>query len=141
APSTVKKGCLFCHGKAEEAPFAIRNKYGVNSGYNWKIGTVIGGSAVGVPLANIYDVAFKRTLYALLALATIFGLIFLIINRMVSKNIIKPLLTISKQAQKISKGDMSKPILIESNDEIGDLGKSFELMRRSYISIIKRFRS
>ncbi|MEE9446509.1 MAG: DUF3365 domain-containing protein, partial [Arenicellales bacterium] len=43
APSTVKKGCLFCHGKAEEAPFAIPNKYGVNSGYNWKIGTVIGG--------------------------------------------------------------------------------------------------
>ena len=96
---------------------------------------------MGVPLTNIYDVAFKRTLYALLALATIFGLIFLIINRMVRKNIITPLLTISKQAKRISKGDMSKPILIESNDEIGDLGKSFELMRRSYISIIKRFRS
>ena len=50
APATVKSSCLLCHGDPDRAPQAISRKYGKQSGYNWEVGSVIGGSAVGVPL-------------------------------------------------------------------------------------------
>ena len=140
APATAKKGCLLCHGDPEFAPLAISNKYGKNSGYGWKVGDVVGGSAVGVPLADIRGITIKLTIYALLSLAAIFGTLYLYTNAIVRRNIIGPILNISNKAKKVAKGDLGKPIKHDSNDEIGELANSFEMMRRSFISLVKRIR-
>jgi len=140
APATVKKGCLLCHGNPALAPLSISKTYGVDSGYGWKVGEVIGGSAVGVPLADINSLAIKRTLYALLALAVVFGILYVYLNTIVRKNIISPILEMSIKAKKIAKGDLGEAVNIERDDEIGELATSFEMMRRSFITLVRRIK-
>ena len=141
APATVKKGCLLCHGNPERAPLAISRKYGVKSGYGWKVGEVIGGSAVGVPLDNVNAIAIKRTLYALLALALVFGTLYIYINTIVRRSIIFPIAEIADKAKKISHGDLGEALNTDRDDEIGELSKSFEMMRRSFISLVRRIKA
>ena len=106
APETVKKSCLRCHGDPARAPLTIFKKYGTESGYGWTVGNVIGGIAVGVPLDNINAIAAKRSMFALLALALMFGVLYIYINTTVRRNIIKPITEIAEKAQKISYGDL-----------------------------------
>ncbi|MEE9447457.1 MAG: DUF3365 domain-containing protein [Arenicellales bacterium] len=141
APATAKKGCLKCHGNPLLAPLSISSKYGTTTGYGWKIGDVVGGMAVGVPLANVLNITVTRTLYALLVLAAVFGLLYLYINTIVRRSIIAPVLSIARKAKRVSKGELGKPIVYDSDDEIGELANSFELMRRSFISLVKRIQA
>lgn len=140
APSTVKSGCLLCHGNPALAPLAISKTYGIDSGYGWKVGEIIGGSAVGVPLANINAIAINRTLYALLALALVFVILYAYLNVIVRKNIIAPITEISVKAKKISKGDLGEAVTADRDDEIGELANSFEMMRRSFITLVRRIK-
>lgn len=48
----------------------------------------------------------------------------------VAMSLVKPLLGMEKQALIIAGGDLSSPIDVNRKDEIGQLGKSLELMRR-----------
>ncbi len=141
APATVKKGCLLCHGDPARAPLAISKKYGTQSGYGWTVGNVIGGSAVGVPLENINAIALERTLYALLALAFIFGILYVYINTTVRRSIISPIREIAEKAKKISQGDLGDALETDRDDEIGELSNSFEMMRRSFISLVRRIKA
>ncbi len=140
APAKVKQGCLLCHGNPDLAPLAISKTYGKDSGYGWKVGEIVGGSAVGVPLANINSLAISRTLYALLALALVFGVLYVYLNAIVRKNIITPISEISAKAHKIAKGDLGEAVKTDRDDEIGDLANSFEMMRRSFITLVRRIK-
>ena len=141
APASAKKGCLLCHGNPDRAPQAITGKYGTATGYNWKEGDVVGASAVGVPLKNVNAIAVERTLYALLALAIVFGVLYIYINAIVKTSIIAPITDISEKAKKISHGDLGEELKTDRNDEIGELAKSFEMMRRSFISLVRRIKA
>lgn len=140
SPSTVKQGCLLCHGNPALAPLAISKTYGVDSGYGWKVGEIIGGSAVGVPLADVNAIAIKRTLYALMALGLVFIILYAYLNVIVRKNIISPIAEISAKAKKISKGDLGEAVKTDRDDEIGELANSFEMMRRSFITLVRRIK-
>jgi len=50
-----------CHGAAASAPEAITTAYGTDSGFNWKVGDIVGASIVGVPLASVNQLVFKRS--------------------------------------------------------------------------------
>jgi HAMP domain-containing protein len=141
APAVAKKGCLLCHGDPARAPLAISKKYGTQSGYGWTVGDVVGGSAVGVPLANINAIAVQRTLYALAVLALVFGILYLYINAIVRRSIIVPLKDIADKAHKISRGDLGNAVSSDRDDEIGELANSFEMMRRSFISLVRRIKA
>lgn len=141
APSKSKKGCLLCHGDPEYAPLAISSKYGKTTGYNWEIDSVVGGIAVGVPLGNIREITITRSVYALGALSVIFIILYLYISAIVRKNIIAPVLGIAETAKQVAKGNLNEKIEYHTNDELGELAHSFEMMRRSYIALIRRFKS
>lgn len=140
APATAKEGCLRCHGDPAKAPQEITSKYGTSNGYGWAVGSIVGGSAVGVPISDINSIAFTRTLYSLFILATIFGLLFLYINSIVRKSIIEPVVRLADEARKVAKGDASKPISHSSDDELGELSNSFELMRRTFIALVRKLK-
>jgi len=140
APSKAKKGCLLCHGNPALAPLAISKTYGTDSGYGWKVGDIVGAIAVGVPLANINSVAITRTLYGLIALAIVFGVLYAYLNAIVRKNIITPISQMSDKAKKIAKGDLGEAVKLDRDDEIGDLANSFEMMRRSFITLVRRIK-
>jgi HAMP domain-containing protein len=138
APKKSKKGCLRCHGEPDKTPQEITGRYGVTSGYHYKDGDVVGLSLVGVPLEDVQALATRRGLIAVGLLTSLFAVIFLSINVMVRRSLVRPLLEISKAAQDISQGRMDRPVEVHRNDEVGDLAHSIELLRRSFIQAVKR---
>lgn len=41
--------CLTCHGSPGDAPSTVRAKYGVENGFGWRLGEVIGAQVVSIP--------------------------------------------------------------------------------------------
>jgi nitrate/nitrite-specific signal transduction histidine kinase len=57
--------------------------------------------------------------------------ITVVIGYFSSKTLTKSITTLSKATQKIGEGDFDFQIAVTSKDEIGELGKSFEIMKQS----------
>jgi HAMP domain-containing protein len=138
APAKARKGCLTCHGSPAETPAQITDKYGDISGYGYREGTVVGASVVGVPMANLMEVVFYRSLAVLGVTTLVFSIIFLFINGIIKRSIIRPILNISESAKSVSRGNIGEEITTDRNDEIGDLAHSIELMRRSLVLMVKK---
>ncbi len=139
APIVSQPGCLQCHGEPDKVHPEITGQYGRTSGYNYKDGDVVGLELVGVPIADVNALAMQRSAAAVGLLTVMFGLIFVTINLLVRRNLISPILEITSAAQAVVKGDLERTLEIERNDEIGDLARSVELLRRSFAQVMKRF--
>ncbi len=137
-PSKSKKGCLVCHGEPEAAPNVIRAAYGSTSGYHYVTGNVVGVSVVGVPIADINAVAAERSLIGIGLVTALFAGILIIINLLVRRNILQPIMQITEHAHAVSHGDLKRPLTVDRYDEIGALANSFELMRRSVLAMLKQ---
>lgn len=59
---------------------------------------------------------------------------------LVTQRIIRPVLQLKEVANKVSMGDLSRPVGVKSNDEIGDLARSLERMRSSLQAAMVRLR-
>nr|MCR5764517.1 methyl-accepting chemotaxis protein [Treponema sp.] len=87
--------------------------------------------------------AFYKTLKTTILLCAIFGIIVTFIIIIVTKKVVRPLTiirdNISETADQISKGNanLSKRIIIHSNDEIGDVALSFNVFSDKLEEIIK----
>ena len=92
-------------------------------------------------MANLNQLVLVRSFTVFIITTVIFSLIFLLINSLIKRSIINPLLSISEAAQSVSRGNIGQSISVDRNDEIGDLAYSFELMRRSLVLIVKKMRS
>lgn len=123
---------MVCHGDPKDAPLPITSKYGTTSGYHYKPDSIVGTIGVGVPLADINTLVVQRGLITAAIITAIFGLLFLIINTLVKKSILSPITKITESAIFLSKGDLDREITIKQDgSEIGELARSFELLRRS----------
>ena len=140
APKVSKKGCLKCHGKRSAAPEEISEKYTGNLGYNYRANDVVGVSLVGVPIENVHEIAMRRTGIVIGVLTVLFAIIFATINMLVRSYLLTPILEITEAAHGIARGKLEDPIEFTRNDEIGDLARSVELVRRSFEKLIKRMR-
>ena len=140
APIVSAKGCLRCHGDPDQVPIQITADYGRGAGYNYRIGDVVGVELVGVPIANVDALALKRSLVATGLLTLMFAIVFMTINLLVRHYLISPLLKITETAHAVAKGELDRSMNIERNDEIGDLARSVELLRRSFAQLMKRMR-
>ncbi len=82
-PLWVKEKCLKCHGKKEEAPDFIKNRY--TNSYNYKIGELRGVVSVKIPKAAQEELGMKRFYtfiwYDIFILAVVLGLIYSIFLR------------------------------------------------------------
>ena len=139
APIVSQPGCLQCHGEPEKVHPEITGQYGKTSGYNYKDGEIVGLELMGVPIADVNALAMERTLVAVGLLTVMFALIFVTINILVRRNLISPILEITNAAHAVVKGDLDRALDIQRNDEIGDLARSVELLRRSFAQVMKRF--
>lgn len=138
---TYSKGCMRCHGVPSKAPADVVNVYGTESGFGWKLNQVVGVSIVGVPLDDIQKLTFERSAYMIGALTILFALLFMIINSLVRRLILTPIVEMTDVAKAVSGGDLYRVVDETSrNDEIGELSKAFELMRRSLVTAMKRLK-
>jgi methyl-accepting chemotaxis protein len=124
--------CLVCHSTLDNAPAPLKTLYGTANGYGWKLNEIVGSQIVSVPLSvplNNANYVFNVFIFSL---ASIFILIFVIINILLRIFVIRPVHQITVIADEISKGGSSKGELqIKGNDDIAKLNQSFNRMRRS----------
>lgn len=141
-PSVVEESCLHCHGDPYEAPTAITDAYGTDSGFFWKQGDVVGVSVVGVPMGNAEDIALGLGLVVAGGLTLFFVLVFVIVSLLLQRTILTPVARMTEMATQVSKGKIDAEFPVQRDgSEIGELGSAFEMLRRSLVAAMERLQA
>ena len=142
-PIQIKNAaCLTCHSDPQAAPASLIRTYGSQGGFGWKHNEVIGAQVVSVPM-NVPMQRAKTTFYASLgALVAIFLAMFVILNVMLDRFVIKPIVRMSAAADAISGGNFDLGNLDESGrDEVARLAQSFNRMTASLARAMQMLRT
>lgn len=130
--------CLACHSTPEAAPAAMRAIYPDGGGFGWKLNEIVGTQMVVVPYKLPAELARKTFISFLVSLGLIFLLLFIVINIALRKLVLKPVTVLTRMADEVSKGNLrEKELEVKGKDEIADMSRSFNRMRRSVIKIVQ----
>jgi hypothetical protein len=138
-PLFVKEGCLKCHGKPEDAPPAVIEKYGDQKAFHYKVGDLRGIISVTLP-----TISFAETLPTLVNPLSLGGiaLAFFINFFFVSHFILKRLRKLTQDTKAIVSGKLDTPLEYtpntESNDEVDHVYHSVDLLRRSMELVVRK---
>jgi HAMP domain-containing protein len=128
-PDIASEACVNCH-----------NSLGGGHKNDWVKGDVMGSIKVTLPmgtdLADAKSSALRIVLLVLGAFAIVTLLQTLLQWLFVSRPLIRNLHTLERAAERISQGEIDQPVAIDSNDEVGRLGQSFERMRTSLATLL-----
>lgn len=117
------------------------------SGFNW---VVIVQQPTSIALAPIQGLTAvqdrlsesqENILLILIIVTVVIFVLAIIIAGVLAKGITVPLLQLSEHADAISKGDMSRTIDINSDDEIGDVADSLKRLMTSLSIILNRYKA
>lgn len=132
------EGCLVCHGKAEDAPKTMTDIYGVNNGFGWKLGEIIGAQVVTVPMAVPLARAQQTFTTFMILLSGVFVLLLVLLNILLHFVVIQPVKRMSVIASEVSMGKPDVPEYVrKGSDEIASLSQSFNRMRLSLENAMK----
>ncbi|GGE34603.1 methyl-accepting chemotaxis protein McpA [Pullulanibacillus camelliae] len=110
-----------------------RLSYETNKLTGWKI---IGTMYQDEVDQAVHPILTKTIIVLVISLILAGLLIFLII-----RSITRPLALLMDSADKVSEGDLRAPVVIKTQDEIGQLGHAFERMRTSLIQVVSEIES
>ena len=115
-------------------------------GFNWSVIVQQPKSIALAPIKGLSTVqsslqTSKQQVIVILAIVVVivFVLAFFVAG-MLSNAITRPLLDLRELADSVSKGDTSRTITVNSDDEIQDVAQAFERMRTSVSIIMKRIK-
>jgi protein-histidine pros-kinase len=132
------EGCLTCHGKVEDAPKTMTDIYGVNNGFGWKMGEIIGAQIVTVPMSVPLARAQQTFTTFLILLSGVFALLLVLLNILLHFVVIRPVTRIAGIANEVSLGKPDVPEYVKpGSDEIASLSQSFNRMRLSLENAMK----
>ena len=132
------QACMTCHDTAERAPATMVALYGNQNGFGWKVGDIVAAQVVSIPLSVPMERAYKTLLLVTAALAGTFLVILVLVDFLLRKLVVRPVVTISDMASAVSMGDLDAPEYTrDTKDEIGSLAASFNRMRRSLQNAMK----
>ncbi|MCE5195381.1 MAG: DUF3365 domain-containing protein [Nitrospiraceae bacterium] len=122
-PLFVAKSCLKCHGKVEDAPKEVIEKYGDQKAFGYKEGDIRGVIAISVPLLDIPAIIKSYPI----VIGGGLGLIFILALNVfwVRRIIVSPLNKIEKVMGHIKEGNYQERINIQTNDEFTDIAEAF----------------
>ncbi|MDD1608607.1 MAG: DUF3365 domain-containing protein [Methylococcaceae bacterium] len=127
--------CLTCHSTPAQAPKTMIDAYGDANGFGWKMDDIIGAQIVSVPMSLPLQRAEKTFYSFLIAIVSVFVVIGILLNILLHFIVIKPMMNIAKQANRVSMGELNIAELnVKGNDEIASVGQSFNRMHRSLIN-------
>ncbi len=125
-PIFIKPRCLKCHGKKEDAPKSIQQRY--NTAYNYKVGDIRGLLSIKLPASIIEQRVtelFQRNL-----ISHVLGLLlsFVVIAMLLNQTIISRIRDLKIGSETLAKGDYNTHITLSGNDEITQMGHEFNKM-------------
>ena len=134
--------CLTCHSEPAAAPASMIRTYGDEAGFGWKLNEIVGAQVVSVPMAVPIQRARVTFFTSLGALVAIFLVMFLILNIMLDRLVIKPIVRMSAAADAISGGKFDLAELDASgSDEVARLAQSFNRMTTSLAKAMQLLRA
>lgn len=133
--------CLACHSTPAAAPASLIAKYGTKAGFGWQLNEIVGAQIVAVPTALPQEKAKQLFVTFIGSLVAVFVVLFLVLNWLLQRLVVRPVREVAQAARRVSQGDMSLAEFSESRfDEIGTLQKSFNRMRRSLVKAMGMLR-
>ncbi len=143
----IEPSCLQCHGRPEDSPKSLIERYGSEGGYYRQIGDVAGMDLIAIPMdkvnSSLAKEATANVLTMLLWLILLFGTIFVAFRLIVSRR----LAAIAGHFQKAAGQAEEIPltlIQVKGRDEISILARSFNALakrlRASHESLEQRVR-
>ena len=138
-PLTVRsESCLTCHSTPDRAPPSMVALYGSKNGFGWNLNETVGAQIFSVPM-NIAEAKLWRNLGIFVGISSLIFLVLLaLLNVLLNRYVISPVMRMAKTAEAVSMGDVSVPEFeYPGSDEIASLSRSFNRMRRSLDSAMK----
>jgi HAMP domain-containing protein len=138
-PITIRDpACLVCHSTVEAAPKSMLRRYGPANGFGWKLDEVVGAQIVSVPMTVPIKRAQTTCLTFLASLAGIFAAVFVVLNVMLMRIVVRPVTRLAALADEVSLGKIEGPDFgTEGDDELSLLAQSFNRMKKSLAHAIK----
>jgi HAMP domain-containing protein len=99
----------------------------------------IGNVHILFSLSEIPNRVFQAIIPLLIALGVIFIFALFLANALAAR-LSRPIISATEQANRIALGDLDRGVVVNSNDEIGDMLGSLERMRVSLKSMVARMR-
>jgi HAMP domain-containing protein len=127
----MEESCLGCHGDPQDAPKALRQRYGDKAGFHRPVGDVIALDTVAIPVDMYRAAAFAQTKENFISLLIGLGLLLAGIYCVFHVLVRRKLARISahfKQALDSQSSSLIAPISYQGGDEIGELARSFNKM-------------
>jgi protein-histidine pros-kinase len=142
-PIKITNGaCLACHSEPAAAPASMIRTYGDQAGFGWQLNEIVGAQVVSVPMAVPMQRARVTFYTSLGALIAIFFAMFVILNVMLDRLVIKPIVRMSAAADAISGGKFDLAELDASgSDEVARLAQSFNRMTTSLAKAMQLLRA
>jgi len=125
------QSCLQCHSTPDKAPKNQLAIYGSQNGFNWQLHKTIFAQIIYVPAAQVLATAHRYWWLIMGILIAIFSIIIFIINFLLKKAVINPIMQMAKIAQAVSTGKANSDFEQKTQDEIGILAASFNRMKSS----------
>ncbi|MCY7283280.1 MAG: DUF3365 domain-containing protein [Cyanobacteria bacterium CAN_BIN43] len=138
--SITKQSCLQCHSTPEAAPKSMIDRYGSGNGFGWQLNEIVGAKMVSVPASKVFNKAYQSSGLVLSIVFLMFIGVILLVNALLNQQVIKPLKRIMHTANEVSMGNSDIEFEQFSNDEIGNLAKSFGRMQMSLEMAMKRLK-
>ncbi len=121
--------CLRCHGDPIDAPQQMKDIYGVEGGYHYRVGEVVAADSIYIPVdvtfLRVKETAWNVFLIATISLFALLGLFYLLFNR----TVITQMNELLKRFRAIDIRQDGVPPLeptVETNDEFEQLRNTFE---------------
>jgi len=128
-PIIVKPRCIKCHGKKEDAPVSIQERY--DTAYNYQIGDLRGVMSIKLPATVIEqrtrELLIRNLFVHLLGMLLSFALIALLLNRTVLSRI----KSLQVGSEKLAAGDYNTQIKLSGHDELTTMGHAFNHMAQT----------
>lgn len=127
----TNKDCLTCHSVPKVAPASVVALYGDDNGFGWKLDEVIGAQVVSVPMSLPLENARNVFMIFMSAFSAVFVISVLVLNVMLKRIVINPIVEMAALADEVSRGDLQTQFPSNGKDEFATLAAAFNRMRRS----------
>lgn len=131
SPMRVEPSCLQCHGRPEDAPASLVQRYGPHAGFNLRLGEIAGLDTVAVPLATVQSAMFSEAITQSVAagvgLLALFGAIFGAFQWMIGRRL-KSLAGHFRSVACQEGQAALAPLPVSGDDEISSLTASFNVL-------------
>ena len=128
-PIYIEPRCLKCHGERSQAPESIKKRY--DTAYNYKLGDLRGLMSIKLPSKIIQQRIEELFENSVKIHLTTFLFSLILISVLMNKTVISRIRSLQRSSERLAAGDYQARIDIAGNDELTQVGQSFNKMAQT----------